>query len=413
VGFAAKNGVRDAKLMPTTKRDYYEILGVSRTVTTEEIKRAYRRLAMKYHPDRNPGDSEAEARFKECAEAYEVLSDGERRTMYDRYGHEGLRSRPGHDFRSMNAEDIFSMFQDIFGSGGFGGFSAPGSRRSRGVPRGYDLETEVEVALKEVLKGTSRDVEFKRLDVCKTCSGSGAKEGSEPVRCETCAGQGQVAQTGLGGMFRMVTTCPHCRGRGKIVRDKCNDCRGVGRVSVKRKLSVKIPAGIHDGQAIRVASEGEPPGPETSQEGHGVRGDLHVVVRVKEHEQFERDGDDLITVQPVAFAQAALGADVEVPTLNGAAMISIPAGTQHGALFRVQGHGLPNLRGGKRGDLVVIAQLVVPRKLNEQQRALLKQYAQTEQLDVRAQSPSLWDKIKGAVTGSAKPEKEQKAEEAT
>ncbi len=396
--------------MPSTRRDYYEILGVSRDVSAEEIKRAYRRLAMKYHPDRNPGDAEAEARFKECAEAYEVLADAERRSMYDRYGHEGLRSRPGHDFRSMNAEDIFSMFQDIFG-GGFGGFAGPGRRR-QGVPRGYDLETEVEITLKEVLTGTARDVEFKRLDVCKTCNGSGAKEGSQPVRCETCAGQGQVAQTGLGGMFRMVTTCPHCRGRGKVVRDKCNDCRGAGRVSVKRRLAVKIPAGIHDGQAIRIQSEGEPPPPEVSAEGHGIRGDLHVIVRVKDHEQFERDGDDLITVQPVAFAQAALGADIEVPTLNGSAMITIPPGTQHGAVFRVQGHGMPNLRGGRRGDLVVIAQLVVPKKLNEQQRALLKQYAQTEQLDVKAQNPSLWDKIKGAVTGTARNDKDRKTEEA-
>ena len=400
--------------MPTTKRDYYEILGVTKTVTTEEIKRSYRRLAMKYHPDRNPGDKEAEARFKECAEAYEVLSDSERRTMYDRYGHEGLRQRPGHDFRSMNVEDIFSMFQDIFGGSSFGGFSGgAGRRRAGGVPRGFDLETEVEVTLKEVFAGTARDVEFKRLDVCKTCNGSGAKEGSEPVRCETCAGQGQVAQTGLGGMFRMVTTCPHCRGRGKIVRDKCSDCRGVGRVSVKRKLAVKIPAGIHDGQAIRVQSEGEPPGPEVNAEGQGIRGDLHVIVRVKDHDQFERDGDDLVTVQPVAFAQAALGADIDVPTLNGQAKITIPAGTQHGSIFRVQGHGLPNLRGGRRGDLVVIAQLVVPKKLNEQQRTILKQYAQTEQLDVKAQSPSLWDKIKGAVTGSAKTERDRNTEEAT
>jgi len=405
VGFTPKNGLQEKTLMPTTKRDYYEILGVSREVTVDEIKRSYRRLAMKYHPDRNPGDKDAESRFKECAEAYEVLSDNERRSMYDRYGHEGLRAQPGHDFRSMHVEDIFSMFQDIFG-GGMGGFNAQGrGRRSRGVPRGYDLETEVEISLKEVLTGTSRDVEFKRLDVCKTCSGSGAKEGSEPVRCETCAGQGQVAQAGLGGMFRMVTTCPHCRGRGKVVRDKCGDCRGVGRVSVKRKLAVKVPAGIHDGQAIRVASEGEPPGPEVNPEGQGIRGDLHVIVRVKDHEQFERDGDDLLTVQPVAFAQAALGADVEVPTLTGASMLTIPQGTQHGALFRIAGHGLPNLRGGKRGDLVVIAQLVVPRRLNEQQRTLLKQYAQTEQLDVKAQNPSFWDKIKGAVTGAAKNDK--------
>jgi len=381
--------------MPTT-RDYYEILGVSREVAVEEIKRSYRRLAMKYHPDRNPGDKDAETRFKECAEAYEVLSDPERRSMYDRYGHEGLRQRPGHDFRSMNVEDIFSMFQDIFG-GGLGGQR----RQSRGVPRGYDLETEVEITLEEVLAGTSRDVEFKRLDVCATCSGSGAKPGSKPVRCDTCAGQGQVAQTGLGGMFRMVTTCPHCRGRGTVITDKCADCRGQGRVSVKRKLGVKIPAGIHDGQAIRVASEGEPPAPEISAEGHGIRGDLHVVVRVKDHEEFERDGDDLVTVLPVAFAQAALGATVEVPTLNARTTIAIPPGTQHGALFRVAGHGLPNLRGGKRGDLVAIAQLVVPKKLNEQQRALLTQYARLEELDVKAQSPSLWDKIKGAVTGAS------------
>jgi molecular chaperone DnaJ len=288
------------------------------------------------------------------------------------------------------------MFHDIFGGGGGGR-----RRQSRGVPRGYDLETEVEITLKEVLTGTSRDVEFKRLDVCTTCAGSGARPGTEAKRCETCAGQGQVAQTGLGGMFRMVTTCPHCRGRGKVVVDKCADCRGNGRVPVKRKLAVKIPAGIHDGQAIRVASEGEPPGPEINQEGQGIRGDLHVIVRVKQHDQFERDGDDLVTVLPIAFAQAALGADVEVPTLNSKTNVAVPAGTQHGALFRVAGHGLPNLRGGKRGDLVAIVQLIVPRRLSDQQRDILKLYAQTEEIDVKAQSPSFWDKLKGAVTGNA------------
>ena len=378
----------------STTRDYYEVLGVSKNASGEEIKRAYRRLAMKYHPDRNPDDAAAEAAFKECAEAYEVLSNAERRSVYDRYGHAGLRGTPGHDFGSMNVDDIFSMFNDIFGGAGGGQ-----RRAGRGVPRGYDLETEVEITLEEVLTGAQRDVEFKRLDVCKTCSGSGAKPGSSPVTCSTCGGQGQVAQAGLGGMFRMVTTCPHCRGRGKIVVDKCSDCRGSGRVSVKRELAIKIPAGIHSGQAVRVASEGEPPPPELSPEGQGIRGDLHVVVRVQEHKHFERDGDDLLIALPTAFTQAALGAEVKVPTLTGAAQLDMPAGTQHGALFRVEGEGLPNLRSGRRGDLVVIIQLVVPRKLNESQRELLSEYAKSEKLEIKAQSPSLWAKIKDAVKG--------------
>lgn len=384
--------------MPTT-RDYYEILGVERNASSEEIKRAYRRLAMKYHPDRNPNDAEAEAKFKECAEAYEVLSDAERRSVYDRYGHAGLRSTPGHDFRSMNVEDIFSMFNDIFG-GGFGGGMGAGRRRAGGVPRGYDLETEVELTLEEVLTGTSRDVEFKRLDVCQTCEGSGAKPGSEPVRCSTCGGAGQVAQTGLGGMFRMVTTCPHCRGRGTVIVDKCPDCRDSGRVSVKRKLSVKLPAGIHDGQAVRVSGEGEPPPQELSPSGQGIRGDLHVVVRVREHDRFERDGDDLLLAVPISFAQLALGSTVTVSGIDGPQTLNIPPGTQHGALFRIEGAGLPNLRSGKRGDLVVIVQLVVPRKLTEQQKKLLAEYAKTESLEVGTSQESTWERIKRAVKGN-------------
>jgi molecular chaperone DnaJ len=245
--------------MPST-RDYYEILGVSREEAPEEIKRAYRRLAMKYHPDRNPGDAEAEARFKECAEAYEILSDPERRARYNKFGHAGLRGTPHHDFRTMNVEDIFSMFTDIFG----GGFNAGPRGRQRGVPRGYDLETEVELTLKDVLTGTTRDVEFQRLDVCGHCGGNGAKPGSVPSTCQTCGGHGQVAQAGLGGMFRMVMACTDCGGRGKVVLDKCPDCRGRGRVPVKRLLSVKVPAGVQSGQAVRVAGEGEPPAPELS-----------------------------------------------------------------------------------------------------------------------------------------------------
>jgi molecular chaperone DnaJ len=381
--------------MPTT-RDYYEILTVTKTSSSEDIKRAYRRLAMKYHPDRNPNDKEAEARFKECAEAYEVLSDPERRTIYDRYGHEGLRSRPVHDFRSMNVEDIFSMFNDIFG-GGIGGFGAAGRRG--GVPRGYDLETEVEITMEEVLSGAARDVEFKRLDVCQTCEGSGAKPGTKPTTCTTCGGVGQVVQTGLGGMFRMQTTCPHCHGRGTVVVEKCPDCRGAGRVSVKRKLSVKIPAGIHDGQAVRVQSEGEPPPPELNVKGQGIRGDLHVVVRVQDHDQFERDGDDLLLAVPVNFTQLALGAQIEVPTIDGTRTLTVPSGTQHGALFRINGAGLPNLRGGSRGDLVCIIQLVVPRKLNESQKRLLAEYAKTEDVNVSIPQESAWERIKRRVKG--------------
>ena len=382
--------------MPTT-RDYYEILSIEKTASSEEVKRAYRRLAMKYHPDRNPNDPQAETKFKECAEAYEVLADSERRAIYDRYGHEGLRSRPVHDFRSMNAEDIFSMFNDIFGMGG-GGFSV-GRRRPGGVPRGYDLETEVEITFEEVLSGASRDVEFKRLDVCQTCEGLGAKPGSKPVTCNTCGGVGQVVQTGLGGMFRMQTTCPHCGGRGTVIIDKCPDCRGSGRVSVKRKLTVKIPAGIQDSQAVRVSGEGEPPPPEISPGGQGIRGDLHVVVRVREHDQFEREGDDLLLAVPVNFTQLALGAQVEVPTIDGSRMLNVPAGTQHGALFRIDAAGLPNLRTGKRGDLVAIIQLVVPRRLNESQKRLLAEYAKTEDLTVGNPAESAWSKIKRAVKG--------------
>ena len=382
--------------MPTT-RDYYEVLGIEKTASANDIKRAYRRLAMKYHPDRNPDDDKAESNFKECAEAYEVLSDESRRANFDRFGHAGLRGTPGHDFNSMNVDDIFSMFNDIFG-GGMGG-QAHGRSRT-GVPRGYDLETEVELELEEVLTGTERDVDFKRLDVCQACTGSGARPGTQPTVCTTCAGSGQVAQAGLGGMFRMVTACPHCRGRGKVIVDKCTECRGQGRVSIARALTVKIPPGIKSGQAVRVASEGEPPAQDVSPSGKGIRGDLHVIVRISDHDHFERDGDHLLIALPVVFTQLALGANVPVPTLDGtSAVLTVPTGTQHGAIFRIDGYGLPNLRTGKRGDLVVIVQLVVPKKLNEKQRKILSQYAESEELDVLKDSPSIWNKLKDAIRG--------------
>jgi molecular chaperone DnaJ len=375
----------------STTRCYYEVLSVERSASADEIKRSYRRLAMKYHPDRNPGDAEAEVAFKECAEAYEVLSDPERRARYDQYGREGLRGTPGHDFNRMNVEDIFSMFNDIFG-GGMGG----GGRRRRGPARGYDLETTVEVSLEEVLEGTTREVQFRRLDVCNACDGSGAKPGTEPIKCPTCEGQGQVQQAGLGGMFRMVVACPNCRGRGSVVTEHCGECRGAGRVSVRRSLEVRIPAGIRHGQVVRVQGEGEPPRPEDQPDGKGPRGDLHVVIAVEEHDKFQRDGDDLVTVVPMAFAQAALGADIEVGLLEGGTVeFHIPPGTQHGEVHRIPGHGCPNLRNpDHRGDLVIVLQLVVPRKLDDTQRELLTKFAETEELDVDHKSPSFWSRLK-------------------
>ena len=396
--------------MPTT-RDYYEILGVERSADGDEIKRAYRRMAMKHHPDRNPGDAEAEAKFKESAEAYEVLSDDQKRRIYDQYGHEGLRGRAGggatHDFSRMNVDDIFSMFNDIFGggagAGGFGGMGGMGgvggrgrAGARRGVARGYDLETEVRIALDEVITGAQREVAFTRLDVCDTCTGSGAKPGSSPVRCQTCGGRGVVVQTGLGGMFRMQTACPHCGGRGSVIKDKCEACSGKGRTPRDRKLSVKIPAGIHDGQVVRVGGEGEPPPQELSPAGEGVRGDLHVVVRVDEHELFARDGDNLVLDMPISFTQAALGAHLEVPTLEDPASVVVPKATQHGDFFRVRGAGLPNLRSGKRGDLVIGCRIEVPKKLNDKQEKLLRDLAELEGdgKGILPETHGFWKRIK-------------------
>ena len=379
--------------MPTT-RDYYEILGLERDASDDDIKRAYRRLALKYHPDRNPDDAEAEAKFKEAAEAYEVLGDAEKKARYDQYGHEGVRGAgAAHDFSHMNVDDIFSMFSDIFGGGGFGGVGGGRGGRQR-VARGYDLETEVEINLKDVLTGTERDVEFTRLDVCDTCTGSGAKLGTEPQKCPTCDGQGKVQQAGMGGMFRMVTACPSCRGRGTIVKEHCPDCKGKGRQPRKRVLSVKIPAGIHEGQAVRVQGEGEPPAAETSPNGTGVRGDLHVVVRVDEHDIFKRDGDHLLMELPIGFTQAALGTEMDVPTLTNKVQQTIPRGTQHGTLFRLHGEGLPNLRSGRRGDLVLVTRVEIPKKLSDQQEKLLREFAETEDHSVLPESHGFLKKIR-------------------
>ena len=381
--------------MPTT-RCYYEVLSVERDASGDEVKRSYRRLAMKFHPDRNPDNPEAESKFKEAAEAYEVLSDTDRRRMYDRHGREGLRGHPGHDFNSMRPDDIFSMFNDIFDGMGQGR-----SRGRRAQARGFDLETEVDLDLEEVLTGTTRDVNFTRMDVCDTCTGSGAAPGTKPESCATCGGQGKVQQAGLGGMFRMVTACPSCHGRGRVILTPCHDCSGQGRCPTDRKLAVRIPAGIQNGQAIRVAGEGEPPSADVDPGGNGIRGDLHVVVRVNSNPRFERDGSNLLLMQPVAFTTLALGGDVEVPLLGEVEphTLHVNAGTQPGDLMRIKEQGVPDLRSGHRGDLVVVLKLVVPRKLDDKQRALLAEYAESESAPIDDYSPSMWDRIKDAFRG--------------
>jgi len=378
----------------STTRDYYEVLSVSRDSDGDEIKRAYRRLALKYHPDRNPDDAKTEAKFKEAAEAYEVLSDEKRRKIYDQYGHEGLRrdgSPAAHDFSRMDPSDIFSMFEEIFG----GKRNGHGSRNARQqVARGYDLETQVVLDLADVAHGCERDVEFTRVDICETCTGTGAKPGSKPNTCKTCGGQGKVAQQGLGGMFRMVTTCPHCRGRGVLIDDPCSTCHGKGRVPKKRKLVVKIPAGIHEGQAVRVQGEGEPPPPDVSPSGQGVRGDLHVIITIKNHSLFERDGDNLVVQLPISFSQAALVAEVDVPTIEGKKTLRIQAGTQYGDIYKLDHEGLPNLRTGRTGDLISVIRVEIPKKLSTKQKEILRQFSETEDHDVLPERHSFWNKMK-------------------
>jgi molecular chaperone DnaJ len=383
----------------TIKRDYYEVLSVTKTASGDEIKRSYRRLAMKYHPDRNDGDGKAEAelRFKECAEAYEVLSDEHKRARYDQYGHAGVQG--AHDFSHMDVGDIFSMFDDIFGGafGGRGGARGGGGRGAHGgaQQRGFDLETQVELTLQDVAAGAERTIEFEKQDTCEKCSGTGAKPGSSPTVCPQCSGQGRVAQQGFGGMFRMVTTCPNCRGRGSIIKDPCPNCRGSGKQLKKQVVTVRIPAGVHEGQAVRIAGQGEPG------TGGAPAGDLHCYISVKAHAIFTRHNNDLVCQVPISFSQAALGAMVEVPTLKGSDKLDLPAGTQHGEVFKIKGKGLPDIRTYRNGDQIVQILIEIPKKRTEQQKKLLREFADTEDnsASVMPQKKSFMEKLKEKIKG--------------
>lgn len=371
------------------KRDYYEVLGTNKNASPDDIKRAYRRMAMKYHPDKNPNNPEAEVKFKECAEAYEVLSDAEKRRRYDQFGYDGLRGMGMRDYSHMKWQDVGSIFEDIFG--GFGDIFGMGAQRGStrtGPARGYDLETSVGLTLNDISDGTEKTIEFTRQDTCSGCGGTRSAKGRPPSRCPTCGGNGQVAQAGLGGLFQMVSTCPKCRGAGHIITSPCKKCRGTGMVPKKRTVTVKIPAGVHEGQGIRVNSEGEP-----GRNG-GPRGDLYCYVRVKAHPFLMRDGNDLVCTVPVSFTEASLGAMVEVPTLNGTRQLSIPASTQHGSIFRIKGQGLPDLRSARRGDELVRIAIEIPRNLNSSQKKLLRAFAETEDKKNLPESRGFFDKLR-------------------
>lgn len=368
------------------KRDYYEVLGVSRDATAEELKKAYRRLALQYHPDKNPDDRTAEEKFKELSEAYQVLSDPERRRQYDAFGHAAADGagfggfRPG-DFGAGTFNDLFNdLFGDLFGGTGTGQRT-----RSRGR-RGEDLRYNLELSFEEAAFGTEATIQVPRHVECAACGGSGAKAGTRPAVCPTCRGMGQVRY--VQGFFSINKTCPQCRGEGRVVDTPCPECRGVGLGRETARLSVKIPPGVETGSRLKLTGEGE----------RGVRGgppgDLYVVISVREHPIFVRQGDDVVCEVPISFVQAALGADIEVPTLDGKVSLKIPAGTQSGKVFRLKGKGIPHLTGYGRGDQHVVVKVETPTKLNAKQRKLLEEFARVSDEETHPLGKSFFDKVK-------------------
>jgi molecular chaperone DnaJ len=379
-----------------SRRDYYDVLGVARTATDVEIKSAYRKLAMKYHPDRNPGDKTAEERFKECAEAYAVLADTEKRGLYDRFGHAGVSSAAGgtQGFDPSIFSE-FGDFADILGNMfGFGDFFGAGRRRG-GPQRGADLRYDLDISFEEAARGSETTIQIPRHERCDGCHGSGAAAGSSPSPCPQCRGQGQVRFQQ--GFFTVARTCPQCRGTGRIISKPCPDCRGAGSVARERKITVKIPPGIDSGQQLRLQGEGE------AGAAGGPPGNLYVVVRVRDHEFFRREGVNLFCEIPVNFTTLALGGEVRVPTLDGAETVRVAEGTETGTTLRLRGKGLPDVTGRGRGDLFATVQASTPRKLTREQRHLLEQLAKVlpkEQFEPRShgqdthEERNLFDRVK-------------------
>lgn len=352
-----------------TKRDYYEILNISRNASDDEIKKSYRQMALKYHPDRNPGDSECEENFKEASEAYEVLRDSQKRELYDRYGHDGLKNSGFSGFSGF--EDIFSsfgdIFEDFFGMGGLGG-----RRRNRSsARRGSDLRYDLEITLKDAAFGLEKDIEVKKNIACSTCNGSGAEPGTQAQTCATCHGQGRVMQQQ--GFFNVATTCPRCRGTGTTIASPCKKCRGTGKTLETKTLKVKIPPGVETGMKLKLTNEGEPG------ERSGPQGDLYVFLHVAEDSFFQRHNNDIVCQIPISFSQAALGAEIEVPTLYGTEKLRIPKGIQSGDLLSIRDKGIAHLNGRGRGDQIVQVLVKTPGKLTRKQEELFRQLAELDQ----------------------------------
>ncbi len=351
------------------KRDYYEVLGVARDESDRGIAKAYRKLAVKYHPDSNPGDEEASKKFKEAAEAYEVLGDADKRARYDRHGHAGVDGNAGFG----SAEDIFAALGEMFGGGG-GMFGDLFGGRRGGPRRGNDVQVDVTLTLEEAFAGTTKTIKFNRHNRCGTCDGTGSSPGSHPEHCQQCGGRGQVLQQA--GILRVQTTCPVCRGAGQIIVDPCGDCRGAGQVTAPVELDVSIPSGVDDGMRVRLTGEGE-----ASASG-GPNGDCYCFVNVRKHKLFHRDGQNLILQLPISYTQAALGASIDVPTLSGREQLEIKRGTQSGDVFKLSGRGMPSPQGRGTGDLLIQTFIETPKKISKEQEALLRQLADLEQTEV-------------------------------
>jgi molecular chaperone DnaJ len=377
----------------TNQRDYYEILGVSKTSTIEEIKSSYRKSALKWHPDRNPENKdEAEVRFRECTEAYSILSDPNKRQIYDTYGHSGLAGAGAQtDFNGTIFQDFHDIFGDFFGFEdlfGAAGGRRSGSGRGRRVQRGADLRYDMSLTFEEAAAGVNTKVRVPRQEYCESCNGTGAKKGTGVAACQTCGGRGQIVYQQ--GFFTVNRTCPACQGAGQIIKERCPDCHGQGRMERERTIELRIPPGVDTGTRLRVQGEGEP-GP-----NGGPAGDLYVVLEVKEHTFFERRGADLYCTIPLSIAQAALGAELQVPGLSGEERLKVPEGTQSGAVFRIKGKGLPDPHGGGRGDLYYHVRVLTPSKLTREQRKLMEQLDATLKVDNKPadRNSSIFDKVK-------------------
>jgi molecular chaperone DnaJ len=371
------------------KRDYYEVLGVDRNIGEEDLKRAYRKLAVKYHPDKNPGDHEAEEKFKELGEAYEALSDPNKRAAYDRYGHAAFQNGMGGGGGGFH--DPFDLFKEVFSGGGGGGvfeqfFGGGGGVDSSGRQRGSDLRYDLQITLEEAAKGCEKEIEIRKLDACEPCTGSGAQKGSKAVTCPTCRGRGQVVASR--GFFQVAQTCPACHGSGRIIEKPCPSCQGEGRVEKTSRVKIKIPAGIDSDSRLRSTGGGE-----AGLRG-GASGDLYVVVHIKEHEVFTRNGMDLACEVPIPFTTAALGGEIRVPTLDGAVSLKIPAGTQSGSTFRIRGLGMPALQGLAKGDILTYVQVEVPTRLDSAQREALERFAELCGEENNPIHTSFYDRIK-------------------